>query len=74
MSTTGGLKAGSWTPRVDIYEEEGELRVRTEIAGVDPDTVEVTVDDRVLTISGSRSFTADDNDRRFHRREKRGPH
>jgi HSP20 family protein len=58
-----------WLPRIDVFDREKELVVRVEIAGVDPDDVDVTVEDRTLTISGSRSLDETTEGNGFHRRE-----
>lgn len=58
-----------WLPRIDVFDREKELVVRVEIAGVDPDDVDVTVEDRTLTISGARSFEDTSEGNGFHRRE-----
>jgi HSP20 family protein len=42
-------------PAVDFFETEHDLIVRTELSGIDPRDVEITVTDRILTIK-SRSF------------------
>ena len=46
----------SWTPRVDIAETDDSYVVRAELPGIDPDSIDVTVEQDVLTISGNRSF------------------
>ena len=50
-----GLRSG-FRPAVDCFfvEEPQQLVVVVELAGVDPESVEVTVQERALTISGQR--------------------
>lgn len=48
----------SWLPRVDVAETEESLTVRYELAGFDPDDLEATLEDNVLTVKGERTFTA----------------
>jgi HSP20 family protein len=50
-----GLRSG-FRPAVDCYatEEPPQLVVVVELAGVDPDSIEVAVDERALTIAGQR--------------------
>src|SRR3954452_22761874 len=43
-----------WAPAVDVLQREGNLVVRAELPGVKPENVDITVHDRVLTISGER--------------------
>ncbi len=60
---------GTWSPRVDVYDENGALVVRAEIPGVDPEDVDVTVEGGTLTISGSRRFETETDEKGFHRKE-----
>src|SRR5438105_9923554 len=45
-----------WQPRVDMHETPDSIIVKVEVAGVNPDRLNVSLssDDRVLTISGER--------------------
>lgn len=58
-----------WLPRIDVFDREKELVVRVEVAGVSPEDIDITVEDRTLTISGTRSFTEETVEGGFHRRE-----
>ena len=51
-----GISIESWTPRVDVAELDDSFVVRAELPGIDPESIDVTVEDNMLTISGSRSF------------------
>jgi HSP20 family protein len=47
--------ARAWAPAVDVFSRGGELVVRAELAGVDPERdVEISVADGVLNIRGQR--------------------
>lgn len=43
-----------WTPAVDIDEYADRFVLRADVPGIDPASVEVTLDKGVLTLSGSR--------------------
>jgi HSP20 family protein len=62
-------RKGMWLPRVDVFERENQLIVRAEVAGVNPETLDVTVEGGTLTITGSRSFTEESDEGGFHRKE-----
>jgi HSP20 family protein len=51
-----GMRSG-FRPAVDCFftEEPPQLVVVVELAGIEPDTIEIAVEERALTISGSRS-------------------
>jgi HSP20 family protein len=59
-----------WVPAADIYETENELMVNLDLPGVDPKTVEVSVENNVLTIRGERRFDANQSRENFHRLER----
>jgi HSP20 family protein len=61
--------AARWLPRIDVFDRDTALVVRVELAGVNADDVDVTVEDRTLTISGHRSFEQTEDGEGFHRRE-----
>jgi HSP20 family protein len=46
-------RAGSY-PRVNVWEGQNALVVEAEVAGVNPDKMEVSVDSNVLTLKGER--------------------
>ncbi len=59
----------AWLPRVDVFDEDGALVVRAEVPGVDPESIDVTVEGGRLTISGSRSFVTESDKAGYHRKE-----
>ena len=66
-----GTNAGAWLPPLDIYETQGSFVVKVELPGVEPDSVEVSVEDNVLTIQGERKFYSEVDEESFHRVERR---
>lgn len=52
--------ASAWVPSTDILARGEDLLIRIELAGVDPDDVDLRFSHGVLTVSGARS--ADDGD------------
>jgi HSP20 family protein len=65
----GGPSAfnGSW-PHVEIEENDNEVRVIAEIPGINPDDIEVLLEDGVLTLRGENKTETEDKDRRFSER------
>ena len=49
-----------WFPRVDVFDKDTNLVVRAELPGVGSDDIEVTVESRTLTITGTREFQEED--------------
>lgn len=59
-----------WRPAVDIREEEDRFVIVADLPGVDPNDIEVTMDNGVLTLKGERKFeyqTGDDSYQRIER-------
>jgi len=66
---TNGRSAPEWTPPVDISETDSEYLIRAELPAVKKEDVRVTVDDRMLTISGERRQKTEEKNERTHRVE-----
>src|SRR6202048_3270386 len=45
-----------WAPSVDIYETENELVVKADLPDVNPQNLDIRVENNVLTIRGERKF------------------
>jgi HSP20 family protein len=44
----------SWSPPVEVLQRDGNLVVRADLPGLDPEDVRVEVDDEAITIAGER--------------------
>ena len=44
----------AWTPNTDVYETPDALVVKMEIAGIDKNDLEITLNDRLLLVRGHR--------------------
>ncbi|MFB3787929.1 MAG: Hsp20/alpha crystallin family protein [bacterium] len=49
----------SWSPAVDIYEDASHFIVDAQLPGIDPEGVDVAVEERNVTISGRKQWTTD---------------
>jgi HSP20 family protein len=63
--------SGTWMPSMDVFETEDKIVAEIELPGIDPDRVDVSVEDSTLTVSGSREFTSEVKDENVHRLERR---
>ena len=61
-----GRGDGVIAPRMDISEDEKEIKVVAEMPGASPDNVEVVVDGDVLTIRGERTQERETNRKNYH--------
>lgn len=69
----GGFDLMNFTPAVNVSEDKDHVIVETPLAGIDPDQVEIEIEDNVLKISGSTESKSevDDKDKHYYRKEIR---
>lgn len=61
----------SWLPAVDVFDQEDAVVLKAELAGMDPDDIDISVEDNVLTIKGERRFEEKLDEERYYRVERR---
>jgi HSP20 family protein len=64
--------ASAWVPATDIFARGEDLVIRVELAGVDPDDVDLRFNHGVLTVAGTRKaeFDGGDDEIEFYIRER----
>jgi HSP20 family protein len=62
--------ASQWAPRADIKEEDQRFVIFVDVPGVDPATIEVSMDKSVLSIKGERAIDKTEQLSRFTRVER----
>jgi HSP20 family protein len=65
------LATGAWAPAVDVYEDKDKVLLHVELPGVEPDDVEVSVEDSTLSIRGQREIRSDLDQENYRRVERR---
>jgi HSP20 family protein len=60
-----------FVPAVDVRETPGRLTIVAELPGLEKKDVQVTIENRVLTLSGERSFAKETENETLHRIERR---
>jgi HSP20 family protein len=73
MRRPGGQRSQvtEWAPAVDVLQKDGNLVVRAELPGIKPEDVDITVQDRVLTISGEHKVEQEADRGGYFVRERR---
>ena len=66
-----GRDGTKWSIPLDAYEEGDNLVVRASLPGVNPEDIEVTIEDRILTISGSTKVDEKRDEDGYLLRERR---
>jgi HSP20 family protein len=49
-----GDGVNNWSPAVDVSETDKEVKLELELPGINPDDVEITADNNVLTVRGEK--------------------
>jgi HSP20 family protein len=60
----------SWSPAVDIKEEDDRFVLKADLPGVKPDEIDVTMEDGVLTVRGERVDEKTDQQEGYKRVER----
>jgi HSP20 family protein len=64
------VASSDWAPAVDIKEEDKRFLIQADIPGVDPEDIEVQMENGVLTISGKRQAEHEDEKEGYKRIER----
>ncbi len=64
------LQANGWLPAVDIRETDDTFEFTAELPGLGKDDVHITIEDKVLTLSGERAWNEEENKNSYHRVER----
>ena len=66
----GEVSTRTWAPAVDIYENGDNLVLKAEVPGINPDDVEIRVEDNTLYLKGERKFEKEVKEQNYHRVER----
>src|SRR5437899_10876111 len=59
-----------WAPAVDIFETEHQLVVKADLPDVNPQDLDIRVENNILTIRGERKFEKEVNEENYLRVER----
>jgi HSP20 family protein len=60
-----------FAPAVDVYEDKDNVVVEMPLANIDPEKVEITVENNVLTVSGKSEHKSEVDEKNYYRKEVR---
>jgi len=63
------LTTPTYAPRMDVYEQNGNVVIKTDLPGMKADDVEVTIEDGDLIIKGERNAEKEVKDADYYRME-----
>jgi HSP20 family protein len=64
------IATSDWAPSVDIKETDSAFEIKADIPGVDPDAIEVHMENGVLTIKGERESEKKEDKEGYKRIER----
>lgn len=67
---SGNREQRAWSPSLDVHQEGDTMVICAEVAGIDPEQIDISVEDDVLTISGSREDHNEVEEGQWIRRER----
>ena len=70
MPSLRGGQSG-FTPALDIYEDKNNVIVETQLAGINPNKVSISVENDVLCIKGESEKKTEVDDKNYYRKEIR---
>ena len=60
-----------FVPAVDMYEDKDNIIVETQLAGIDPEKVEISIDNDILLIKGESEKKSEVEEKNYYRKEIR---
>lgn len=64
------VESGNWIPMVDIKEESDCFLLHVDVPGVNPEKIEISMENNVLSIKGSRDNISKEEKNNYHRVER----
>lgn len=68
-SLRGRMTQAIFTPAIDMYDDKDNIIVETQLAGIDPEKVDISVENDVLTIRGENEKKTEVEDKDYYRKE-----
>ncbi len=70
MPAVRGSQFG-YTPAVDMYEDKDNIVIETQLGGIDPEKVDISIENNVLSIKGESEKKSEVEDKNYYRKEIR---
>jgi HSP20 family protein len=67
----GSVSEFRWTPDVDVYETDNEIKVRADLPDVEAKDVDVSITDNTLRIKGERKYSEEVKKENYFMSERR---
>jgi len=67
----GPMSVSGFSPAVDVWEDDSNVYVESPLPGMDPGKVNISIENDVLTIEGSKEKKSEVDDKNYYRKEVR---
>lgn len=72
VENVGSLSQGfNFAPAVDVYQDKDNVYVEAPLAGIDPEKVDVSIENDILTIKGAHEKKTEVDEKDYYRKEVR---
>lgn len=68
--TINNRNKDTFSPRIDITENEKSISIDAEIPGVPKENIKITLQDNILTIEGEKKKVSEEKDKNYYREER----
>lgn len=69
LPTMRGVEA--FVPAIDVYQDKDNVVVETQLAGIDPEKVDISIENDVLSIKGESEKQSEVDEKNYYRKEIR---
>ena len=70
LPTVRGKQLG-FTPAIDMYEDKDNIIVETQLGGINPENVDISIENNVLCLKGESEKKSEVDDKNYYRKEIR---
>lgn len=70
LPTVRGNQFG-FTPAVDMYEDKNNIVIETQLGGINPEKIDISIEDNVLSIKGESEKKSEIDEKNYYRKEIR---
>lgn len=64
-------KQFGFTPAIDMYEDKDNIIVETQLGGINPENVDISIENNVLCLKGESEKKSEIDDKNYYRKEIR---
>lgn len=70
LPTVRGKQFG-FTPAIDMYEDKDNIIVETQLGGINPENVDISIENNILCLKGESEKKSEVDDKNYYRKEIR---